>query len=332
MRRFLILVRPFGVALAIFILMNLALAIRKPTLSANNIWLYLRIREPILSAITTLLGAALLLPHAAAARPAVRFFAAGVFIAFLVLASANILGFYSAIRAGRIITGLPIPFSALIALILGTEAARVVFWAPASFRMPLPARKFLFGVAVVAAFLVLILVHIITFGLTDYTSAAEAADAVVVLGAKVNPDGSLSAALEDRMATGVRLMGEGRAKYLILSGGVEPDGLSESQAMEKYAIDHDVSRDVIIRDEEGMNTQASARNCGAFARANGFRKLLIVSQYYHNARVKLMFEREFSPCFTVPAQYRRLAREPYFVFRETFAFIGYLFRPGSTMQ
>jgi vancomycin permeability regulator SanA len=90
-----------------------------------------------------------------------------------------------------------------------------------------------------------------------------------------------------------------------------------------------VPAESLILDEEGDSTQSSARNCGEICRENGFRKLLVVSQYFHNARVKLIFEREGTPCFTVPAHYRELVRERYFLLRETIAFLSYLFRPGS---
>jgi len=331
MRRILVLARPFGIALGIFIFLNLFLALRSPHLSANSIWLYLRIREPLLSAIAVILGCVLLVPHGLLARPWVRFVSAGVLLAFLVLVSANILGFYAALLVGRIEAALPVPFSAGIAAILGLEAARAVWWAPSRPTLPLPARRFLEGVMIAGAFFVLILAHIVSFGMTDYAPAATDADAIVVLGARVSRDrehplGRLSPALEDRVETGIRLYAEGKGKWMIFTGGVEPDGLSEPRAMAAYAIARGIPAEAIIPDEAGMNTFLSAQNCAGIARERGFRKLLIVSQYYHNARVKLIFEREFAPCFTVPARYRRLAREGFFLFRETIAFIDYLLR------
>jgi vancomycin permeability regulator SanA len=320
MRRIFIFLRPFGIALAVFIFLNLALAIRRPTLSATSIWLYLKIREPLLSAIAGVLGLALLVPHASAARAANRLLVGGVLVGFLALSGANIMNFYIATRNGRVASAFPLPFSLVIAAILASEAARVIWWIPVTPRLPLLARRFIASASVVLAFFVLILAHIVTFGLTDYAPAVETADAAVILGAKVYPDGTLSAALEDRVLTGLRLFKEGRVRFLILSGGVEPGGLSEPRAM-AHALENYVPQSCLILDEGGANTLCSAQNSRRIAEEMGFsRKLLVVSQYYHNARVKMVFEREGTVCYTVPAQYRRLAREPYFLLREVIAF------------
>jgi len=323
MKRLLTLCRPFGLALSGFILLNLLLALRRPSLSATRIWLYLQIPEPLLSAIAGILGLALLAPHACAARRSARLLLAGIFCGFASLSLANVIGFYRALHLGRLGTQVPIPFSVLIAGILLCEAARVIWWAPVVPRLPLPARRFLEGTSVLAAFFLLILAHIVTFGMTDYAPQADQADAAVVLGAKVYPDGRLSHALQDRLDTGIRLLEEGRARYLILSGGVEPGGLSEPRVMAAHARSRNIPQEVLILDEKGSNTYASAQNCGEIARRYGFGKLLVVSQYFHNARVKLIFERVGTPCFTVPATYRPLLREGFFLLREAVAFPFY---------
>jgi len=323
LRRILHLARPFGIALAIFILLNLVLAIQKPSLSANRIWLYLQIPEPLLSAIAGILGMALLVPHAQAARPGLRLLLSGILVGFLALVCANIHGFYQALLSGKVGEALPVPFSLLIAVILALEAGRLIWWAPFEPRLPLPASRFLSGLGIVVAFFVLILAHIITFGMTDYTPAARAVDAAVILGAKVYPDGTLSHALEDRLFTGVDLYNKKKVKFLILSGGIEPGGINEPEAMAKYAMDRHVPVDRLILDTKGNNTYASAKNCGRLAREMGFKKLLVVSQYFHNARVKLIFEREGTPCYTVPARRRVFLREGYFLFREAIAFPYY---------
>ncbi len=321
--RILHLVRPFGIALAVFIFLNLLLAIQKPALSANRIWLYLHIPEPLLSAIAGILGLALLVPHALASRPGLRLLLGGVLVGFLTLVCANILGFYHAWHSGRVGSAFPIPFSALIAVILTLEAIRVIWWAPVTPKLPLPARRFLGGVGVVLAFFILIFAHIVTFGMTDYTPAAEPVDAVVILGAKVYAPDRLSQALKDRLSTGMRLYKEGRVNYLILSGGIDTGGLSEPKVMEKHVLKNGIPSEALILDEDGYNTYASAISCGKIARERRFEKLLVVSQYFHNARVKLIFEREGTPCYTVPARGPPLFREGYFLFRETIAFPFY---------
>ena len=91
-----------------------------------------------------------------------------------------------------------------------------------------------------------------------------------------------------------------------------------------------VPRSKIILDEYGATTVDSARNCGRIARENNFSGLLTVSQYFHCARVKMVFERAGTYCYTVPSCSRRgaptggaLAREGFFLFREACAFPFY---------
>ena len=88
----------------------------------------------------------------------------------------------------------------------------------------------------------------------------------------------------------------------------------------------------IILDEEGVNTARSAQNCGRIARENGFQTLLTVSQYFHCARVKMIFERNGSFCYTVPTCSNErvkasgaLTRDTYFLLREAVAFPFYFF-------
>ena len=317
--------RPFALALAIFIALNLYLAFQGPALSATRVWLYLRIEEPRLSAVAALLGAAFFVPHAAARWVCVRWILGGIFSAFLVLVGINVASYYVALWRGQLGTLLPMPLSALNALILLAEIWRVARWKPWAPLLPAPAARFVSICLVPVAFLLFLLAHIITFGVTDYSPLVEKADAVVVLGARVYADGRLSHALEDRMAVGVELMKRGKARLLVLSGGIEAGGISEPQAMARSAQDGGVSSENILIDEGGQDTYRSALNCAALVRQQHLTSLLVVSQYYHNARVKLIFERVCGvPCYTVPARHRFLDREIAFVFREVIAFPYYM--------
>jgi vancomycin permeability regulator SanA len=320
--------RPLGIALATFIILNLTLALQNPRLSATRIWLNLQFPEPELSIFSALLGAALLVPHAWCRLPWLRWVLGGVFFGFWILVGANVLGYYHRLYHQHFATDLPVPFSLLLFVILFGEFLRVSWWTPVQQRMPPPAWCFINGILVTAAFFALILAHILTFGYTDYRRPADAA---VVLGAKVYDDGELCAALRDRMETGIELFEEGLVSCLILSGGVGPNGQSEPRAMAAYAQKRGVPLSSMILDENGVTTVASARNCQQIARERGFRGLLTVSQYFHCARVKLIFERAGTHCYTVPTSSsrrqegkgNRLSREDFFLLREAVAFPFY---------
>src|SRR6476620_466179 len=61
----------------------------------------------------------------------------------------------------------------------------------------------------------------------------EAAEAIVVLGCRVRPDGSPSSPMRRRVALAVTLYQSGAAPLLVLSGGGAP--VSEAQAMAELA-------------------------------------------------------------------------------------------------
>lgn len=324
LRRILVLSRPMGLALSVFILLNLILAAENPQSSATRVWLNLEISEPALSVFASILGVALLLPHDVARRPAVRWLLGGVIFGFFILVGANVIGYYHRLNLGYFRTDLPVPFSLVPLVILLLEFLRVSWWGPIEPRLPPPAWVFVRGALLAGSFFFLISAHIVTFGSTDYRRAA---DAVVILGAKVYDDGSLCSALEERVKTGAELFRQGLVGYVIMSGGAGPNGVNEAECMALYARELGVPLSRIILDKRGANTRASARNCRRIARENGFRRLLTVSQDFHCARIKLIFEREGMPCYTVPAgmlgERTRLLRERFFLLREVFAYPFY---------
>jgi vancomycin permeability regulator SanA len=330
MRRVFCFTRPLGVALALLILLNLFLALENPQLSITRIWLNLHFPEPELSCFASLLAFVLLLPHDIARLPWLRWLLGGVLFGFWILVGANVVGYYHRLHQGSFhATDLPLPFSLVVLAILFLEFARVSWWAPLEPRMPLPAWCFVSGLLVAAGFFVIILAHIVTFGRTDYRRKADAA---VVLGAKVFDDGRPSFALQERLETAIELYQDGWVSYLIMSGGTGENGRSEPACMSEYAQRRGVPAARIILDEEGDNTLLSARNCGRIARQHDFRGLLTVSQFFHCARVKLIFERAGTHCYTVPTCLSRwnegggarLSRENFFLLREALAFPFYL--------
>jgi uncharacterized SAM-binding protein YcdF (DUF218 family) len=230
--------------------------------------------------------------------------AALVLVAHAVLALVNIAEFY-VLRAD----GLPaaaLPFSLITLAVFVGGIARTFYDGPVG------NWKWT-AVGAASAGPLLLLLHLFSFGATDYVRPAGA---IVVFGARAYADGSPSQALADRMVHGVRLYHSGIAPTLILSGA--PD---EVPTMKRLALKWNVPEAAIVCDPEGLNSYATLENLK-------IRNVVAVSHYYHLARIKLTARRLGIACVTSPCpMFQRLRMEPYFVARECAAFVSYyLFR------
>ena len=104
------------------------------------------------------------------------------------------------------------------------------------------------------------------------------ADAILVLGAYVHEDGSLSPMLEDRMKMGIKLYKDGAGGRLVLSGDGKAEEYDETAAMKRYAMENGVPEEAIVRDDAGLSTYTSvyrAKHVGQYS------SLVIVTQQYH---------------------------------------------------
>ena len=106
-------------------------------------------------------------------------------------------------------------------------------------------------------------------------------DAIVVLGASINPDGSPSNILNDRLRGAVELYKKGIAPKIIVSGDRSSDGYDEPASMKQYCEAHGVPTEDIIVDEKGYSTYESIHNV-----VNGMRikSIIVVTQQYHTYR------------------------------------------------
>ncbi len=279
-------------AAALICLLDAALAILPGHSSIGEVFFRVPAWAPLRPAWPAVFGLAILLRF----RPMV--FAATSVALF------NTAQYFGLLGSGRI-SGLPVCFSAAVALTLVPLLRRRCATGEQGRRPLAPAP------AVVCAAGLLLLGHILTFGSTDYRRRA---DAVVVFGARVYPSGRPADALADRMRTGIHLYKQGYADRLVLSGaGREP------AAMRQMALAAGVPEEAIIMDDRGVNTAATLASLrGRLGR------VLAVSHYFHNARIKLAAGRFGLECLTVPAKMpRRLRAEPYFVARECAAFVAY---------
>ena len=120
------------------------------------------------------------------------------------------------------------------------------------------------------------------------TPAGDKADYIVVFGAKVKEDGTLSDMLNDRVETGVRLYFDGVADKILMSGDSEEPSYDEVGAMKAHAIALGVPEEDIICDGYGLSTFESVWRAKEVYSA---KKLVLVTQEYHLYRALYISER-----------------------------------------
>lgn len=160
-------------------------------------------------------------------------------------------------------------------------------------------------------------IYTINDGLTD---SGNSADIGVVLGNKVNTDGTLSKRLEKRVECGLELYQKGRVKMLFVSGGLGSEGFKEGDKMKEYLISKGVPPSKIIVDNEGNNTIASVENTLKLKESLNYKNVMVISQYYHVTRAKMLFKkRGFSNVYSASPRYFEI-RDIHALIREFVAY------------
>lgn len=104
------------------------------------------------------------------------------------------------------------------------------------------------------------------------------ADAIVVPGASVRPDGSLSQILADRVEGAIVLYQEGVAPKIIMSGDNGEASYNECAAMKRYAVARGVPSEDIFCDHAGFSTYDTMyRAKNVF----GCQRVVVSTQTYH---------------------------------------------------
>ena len=113
---------------------------------------------------------------------------------------------------------------------------------------------------------------------------AAPADAICIFGA-AEYDGRPSPVFRARLDHALELYRRGIAPVLISLGGNGGDQFNEGAVGRDYLIGKGVPEQFIIAETESRNTEESARRIALIAAANGFRRLVIVSDGTHLFRI-----------------------------------------------
>ena len=286
--------RGLALFLGLFTLLNFIAGARSEGFDANIWWIDLRALPSALSVALLASASLALLAYAfVGATRAVRIGVAVTTLPLLLATAANSLIFWRLLATGTVRSGFPVPFSLFVflslGLVLGSLAVRVT------------ARPWLITTTVVLCALGFPVAQLLCFGLTDYRRPADVA---IVLGARAYASGHVSLPLAQRVRTGSELYREKLVPHLIFSGGPvkETTSMDEPQAMTRYAARLGVPESVVISDPEGVNTEATVRNTLRLAAERKFKRLIVVSHFYHLPRIKMTYHRFGAEVLTVPAR------------------------------
>lgn len=111
-------------------------------------------------------------------------------------------------------------------------------------------------------------------------------EVAIVLGNRMNDDGSLSEIMKTRLALTLRLIAEHSPDKIILSGGpANPKAnVTEAEAMERFLVDNGVDKSILIKEERSLTTKQNAKFSVPLAVAFKPEKIWLCSSREHVER------------------------------------------------
>lgn len=115
-------------------------------------------------------------------------------------------------------------------------------------------------------------------------------DAIVVLGAQVKADGSLSVQLQWRLDKAYEVWQKQPCLVTLCGaqGGNEP--VTEAEAMRDYLLAKGIPEEDLLLDDSSYTTRQNLRNAAALLRERNVSKVLIVTSSYHLPRALALAE------------------------------------------
>lgn len=153
--------------------------------------------------------------------------------------------------------------------------------------------------------------------IVDQQAAASFdADAIIVLGASVYPDGTPSGILQDRLDDGIALYFAGAAPKIIMSGDNGTESYNECWAMKQYAISQGVPSEDVFCDHAGFSTYETMYRA---RHVFGADRVVIATQTYHLYRAIYDAQGVGMEAVGVPSDYGEYVNQSWYDFREIFA-------------
>ena len=111
-----------------------------------------------------------------------------------------------------------------------------------------------------------------------------------------------------------------------MSGGIETNGTDETLAMRQYLMRLGVPAEAIFLDPHGSNTMDTAEDMVVLMNQHGWRRVMVISQYFHLPRCQLAFKK--AGIKPILMSYPRFFswRDPWAITRELVAYPIYWFK------
>jgi vancomycin permeability regulator SanA len=148
------------------------------------------------------------------------------------------------------------------------------------------------------------IIHSLYITIDVISDQGKNADLAVILGSKVNEDGTLSKRLQKRLESGLDLYKNHRVKKILVSGGLGKEGFYEGDKMKEFLASKGIPDSLIIVDNLGKNTRLTVENTLKLRSKIKFNSIIVVSQYFHVTRTKKLFEdKDFKNVSSVSPDY-----------------------------
>jgi len=242
--------------------------------------------------------------------------------AYVYFAAQNTTAYYQGLRQGlyHSIARVAVPFSLFVLILFVLIGLFVLLTRKRAGRL---SEHIMLAVVFLLSFALFPLAQMYTFGTTDY---ARKADALVVLGAAAKTDGTPSAALKNRLDHAMQLYEAGLAPKIIMSGGIETNGVNEAEAMRNYVVARGVPASSVLVDQGGSDTDHTVADTIPMLSRLGAQTILVDSHYYHLPRIKMAYRAQRVNVLTTPCITTANDRSTISTIREIPAFWYYWLR------
>ncbi|UIR56844.1 YdcF family protein [Sphingobacterium sp. SRCM116780] len=173
---------------------------------------------------------------------------------------------------------------------------------------------------ILGVFMLWFLIHSIYITIDGLSDKNKHADVAIVLGNKVNEDGTLSQRLQQRLNKSIALYQQKRVKEIIVSGGIGKEGFWEGNKMKEYLLANNIPSEKISVDNYGNDTEKTVHNSIRIMDSLHYKSAISVSQYFHQTRTKKLFRKNgFKNIESASPDYFEW-RDVYSIFREFVAY------------